>query len=99
MVPIAFEATLAVANELTRFYRVILEVPRMKPLLLVAFVQMLREDYSSDETTKFGQLWNSFLAIWQIFTSEEWTDVWYGASSAEIQLGQTLIVIVFSVLL
>lgn len=60
-------------------------------------VQMLRGDYPSDATTNFGQLWNSFLAIWQVFSSENWTDVLYGALSAELQLGQTLIVIVFFV--
>ncbi|KXN82493.1 Calcium-channel protein cch1 [Leucoagaricus sp. SymC.cos] len=107
--------------QLARFYRVILEIPRMKPLLLAVFgnlyglanmslflilinyisalvaVQLLRGDYTDSEATNFGELWNAFLAIWQVFSSENWTDVLYGATSAEIQLGQTLIVIIFIV--
>lgn len=60
-------------------------------------VQLLRGDYTSNNATNFGQLWNAFLAIWQVFSSENWTDVLYGATNAEIRLGQTVIVIVFFV--
>jgi hypothetical protein len=60
-------------------------------------LQLLRGDYPSSEATNFGEVWNAFLPIWQVFSSENWTDVLYGAASAEIQLGQTVIVIVFFV--
>lgn len=127
--------------QLARFYRVILEVPRMKPLLVslrwrtrrprndsdrlvaqmavfgnlyglanmslflilinyisaLVAVQLLRGDFTADATVNFGELFNSFLAIWQVFSSENWTNVLYGVTSAEINLGQTLIVIVFVV--
>lgn len=60
-------------------------------------VQLLRGDFTEDTTTNFGELFNAFLAIWQVFSSENWTDVLYGTTQAEIHLGQTLIVIVFVV--
>jgi hypothetical protein len=60
-------------------------------------LQMLRGDFTQGDATNFGELWNTFLAIWQVFSSENWTDVMYGATSAEIDLGQTIVVIVFFV--
>ncbi|KAF9078268.1 Ion transport protein-domain-containing protein [Rhodocollybia butyracea] len=105
--------------QLMRFYRVILEVPRMRPLLLSVFgnmyglinmslflilvnylaalvsVQLLRGDMSSTTSVNFGQLYNAFLAVYQVFSSENWTDVLYEAGQAELQLGQTVIVVLF----
>ncbi|KAF6754799.1 high-affinity cell membrane calcium channel [Ephemerocybe angulata] len=105
--------------QLARFYRVILVVPRMKPLLLAVFgnmyglvnmslflllvnyiaalvaVQLLRGDLGNDTSINFGELFNSFLAMYQVFSSENWVDVLYGAAQAEIALGQTVISLVF----
>ncbi|KAG2356552.1 Ion transport protein-domain-containing protein, partial [Suillus spraguei] len=105
--------------QLGRFYRVILEFPRMRPLMLTVFgnlyglvnmtlfllivnllaalvcVELIRGDMSDLITLNFGQLWNSFLAVYQIFSSENWTNVLYSAAAAEIPLGQAVIVIVF----
>ncbi|KAE9397917.1 hypothetical protein BT96DRAFT_1020456 [Gymnopus androsaceus JB14] len=105
--------------QLARFYRVILEVPRMRPLLLSVFgnmygltnmslflilvnylaalvsVQLIRGDMSSGDAVNFSQLYNAFLAVYQVFSSENWTDVLYGAGQAELQLGQTVIVVLF----
>ncbi|CAA7264458.1 unnamed protein product [Cyclocybe aegerita] len=105
--------------QLVRFYRVILVVPRMKPLLLAVFgnmyglanmalfllivnyiaalvaVQLLRGDLGNDATINFGEVFNSFLAMYQVFSSENWVDVLYGASMAEVPLGQTVIVVIF----
>ncbi|KAJ7583970.1 Ion transport protein-domain-containing protein [Mycena floridula] len=105
--------------QLARFYRVILVVPRMKPLLLAVFgnmyglanmslflllvnyiaalvaIQLLRGDVSSDQQMNFGQIFSAFLAVYQVFSSENWTDILYGASSAETHLGQTFIVVIF----
>lgn len=105
--------------QLMRFYRVILEVPRMRPLLLTVFgnlygllnmtlflilinyiaalvsVQLLRGDYNSDEAANFANLFNAFLNVYQVFSSENWTDVLYGAVSAEDALGQTVVVVIF----
>lgn len=58
-------------------------------------VQLFRGDFNEGDTTNFGELFNAFLAIWQVFSSENWTDVLYSATSAELHLGQTLVVIVF----
>jgi hypothetical protein len=58
-------------------------------------VQLLRGDFKGDDATNFGELFNAFLAIWQVFSSEDWTSVLYGATSAELHLGQTLVVILF----
>jgi len=70
-------------------------------LILVNFiaalisVQMLRGDIGSDKTMNFGQLFTAFLAIWQIFSSENWTDVLYLSMTAEVGLGQTVIIAIF----
>ncbi|KAG6337189.1 hypothetical protein ID866_1903 [Astraeus odoratus] len=105
--------------QLGRFYRVILEFPRMKTLLLTVFgnlyglanmtlflilvnflaalvaVQLIQGDMSGSTTTNFGQLWDSFLAIYQVFSSENWTTVLYQATEAELALGQAVIVATF----
>ncbi|KAF8962909.1 high-affinity cell membrane calcium channel [Flammula alnicola] len=105
--------------QLARFYRVILVVPRMKPLLLAVFgnmyglanmalflmivnyiaalvaVQLLRGDFGNDVNVNFGEVFNSFLAMYQVFSSENWSDVLYGAAMVEIPLGQTVVVLVF----
>ncbi|KAI6015330.1 Ion transport protein-domain-containing protein [Pisolithus orientalis] len=102
-----------------RFYRVILEFPRMKPLLLTVFgnlyglanmtlflilvnflaalvaIQFLQGDMSGNTTMNFGQLWNSFLAVYQVLSSENWTTVLYDATVVELPLGQAVIVATF----
>ncbi|KAF9650402.1 hypothetical protein BDM02DRAFT_3185438 [Thelephora ganbajun] len=105
--------------QLLRFYRVILEVPRMKPLLLAVFgnmygmtnmilflflvdfiaalmaVQLLRGYMRSDQTINFGHIYNAFLGMWQIFTSENWTVVLYNAALASQPVRQSVVVILF----
>ncbi|TDL23428.1 hypothetical protein BD410DRAFT_897507 [Rickenella mellea] len=105
--------------QLARFYRVILEVPRMRPLLLAVFgnmyglvnmslflilanyvaalvaIQLLRGDLTSDVTMNFGQIYNSFLAMYQVFSSENWTTVLYNAAQAEVALGQAALTALF----
>jgi len=58
-------------------------------------VQLLRGDFSSTSRVNFGELWNSFLAMYQIFSSENWPDVLYGAATTEVPLGQSAIVLIF----
>ncbi|KAJ7112947.1 Ion transport protein-domain-containing protein [Mycena epipterygia] len=105
--------------QLMRFYRVILVVPRMKPLLLAVFgniyglanmtlflilvnfvaalvsVQFLRGDLDAGDTMNFGTLFNAFLAVYQVFSSENWTDVLYTTSNAEIPFGQSALTVLF----
>ncbi|KAH0835701.1 Ion transport protein-domain-containing protein [Lanmaoa asiatica] len=105
--------------QLARFYRVILVVPRMKPLILTVFgnmyglvnmtlflmlinflaalvgIQLIQGDMAGTVTMNFGQLFNSFLAVYQIFSSENWTTVLYNATDAELNLGQAVIVCMF----
>ncbi|KAJ7831421.1 Ion transport protein-domain-containing protein [Mycena olivaceomarginata] len=105
--------------QLMRFYRVILAVPRMKPLLLVVFgnmpvltnmtfflilinfiaalisVQFLRGDLGADQRMNFGTLYNAFLAVYQVFSSENWTDVLYDTAGAEMPFGQGVITVLF----
>ena len=58
-------------------------------------VQLLRGDFSSTNYITFGEAYNSFLAIYQVFSSENWPDVLYGAGMAEIPLGQSVIAVFF----
>ncbi|KIY67001.1 hypothetical protein CYLTODRAFT_376891 [Cylindrobasidium torrendii FP15055 ss-10] len=105
--------------QLMRFYRVILVVPRMKPLLLTVFgnvygltnmtlflitinyvaalfaVQLLRGDFAEGKEVDFAHLYNAFLCVYQVFSSENWTDVLYGASGAGTIVGQTVVVVLF----
>ncbi|EIW52938.1 uncharacterized protein TRAVEDRAFT_155754 [Trametes versicolor FP-101664 SS1] len=105
--------------QLMRFYRVILEIPRMKPLLLAVFgnmyglanmslflieinllaalfaVQLVGGDVKSGELIDFGTLYNTFLGIYQVFSSENWTDVLYKAAEPEVPLRQSVIVVLF----
>ncbi|KAJ7906586.1 Ion transport protein-domain-containing protein [Mycena leptocephala] len=105
--------------QLIRFYRVILVVPRMKPLLLAVFgnmyglanmtlflilvnfiaalvsVQFLRGDLSAEKTMNFGTLFNAFLAMYQVFSSENWTDILYATAGAEKVFGQSVIAVIF----
>ncbi|KAH9840560.1 Ion transport protein-domain-containing protein [Rhodofomes roseus] len=105
--------------QLARFYRVILEIPRMKPLLLAVFgnmyglanmtlflvmlnfiaalvgVQLLRGDIPRGNYIDYGQIYNSFLAAYQLFSSENWTDVLYGAGGPEIPLRQAPVIVLY----
>jgi hypothetical protein len=58
-------------------------------------VQLLRGDITPNAGMNFGQLFTAFLAIWQIFSSENWTNVLYLAATSEVVLGQTIIVTTF----
>ncbi|KAI0073340.1 hypothetical protein K474DRAFT_1666711 [Panus rudis PR-1116 ss-1] len=105
--------------QLARFYRVILEIPRMKPLLLAVFgnmyglanmtlflllinfltalvaVQLLRGDVPTGDFIDWGEIFNAFLAAYNVFSSENWTDVLYGSAVPEIPLRQSAIIILF----
>lgn len=61
----------------------------------LASIQLLRGDIGSDSKMNFGQIFNAFLGVYQVFSSENWTDVLYGATGAESKLGQVVIVALF----
>jgi len=60
-------------------------------------VQLMRGDISGTQTVNFGNLFNSFLAVYQVFSSENWPTVLYDATQGETALGQTVIVALFIV--
>ena len=70
-------------------------------LILVNFiaalvsVQFLRGDMSASQTMNFGTIFNAFLAMYQVFSSENWTDVLYSSATAEATFGQTAIIVLF----
>lgn len=64
-------------------------------LAALVAVQLIQGDMNNTTTMNFGQLWNSFLAIYQVFSSENWTTVLYNATGAELPLGQAVIVATF----
>ncbi|KAF8452208.1 Ion transport protein-domain-containing protein [Boletus edulis BED1] len=104
--------------QLARFHRVLLVVPRMKPLMLTVFgnmyglvnmtlflmlvaflaalfaIQLLQGDMDGKAPMNFGQLFNSFLAVYQILSGENWTAVLYDATDAELNLGQAIIMFI-----
>lgn len=70
-------------------------------LLLVNFiaslmaVQLLRGDMGSDQMINFSHIYNAFLGMWQIFTSENWTSLLYAAAIASQPVQQSIVVILF----
>ena len=70
-------------------------------LLLINFlaalfgIQLIQGDMAGTVTMNFGQLFNSFLAVYQIFSSENWTTVLYNATDAELNLDQAITVCMF----
>ncbi|KAN0082765.1 hypothetical protein V8E55_008560 [Tylopilus felleus] len=58
---------------------------------LFAF-SLIQGDMAGTVTMNFGQLFNSFLAMYQICSSENWTTVLYNATDAELSLDQAIIV-------
>jgi hypothetical protein len=61
----------------------------------LASVQLLRGDLPSTQPMNFGQVFTAFLAIYQICSSENWTNVLYAVTTAEITLGQVIIAATF----
>jgi voltage-dependent calcium channel len=58
-------------------------------------VQLLRGDFISSSQVNFGEVWNSFLAMYQICSSENWPTVLYGAATTEIPFGQAVPILIF----
>ncbi|KAG9004060.1 calcium channel protein [Tulasnella sp. JGI-2019a] len=113
--------------QLGRFYRVILAVPTMRPLLLRVFgnlnglfnmtlfllitnvlgalvaVQLFRGDLQTPDSNpdqspmNFAETYSAFLAMYQVFSSENWTNVLYLVGQAEVPYGQALIAVLFFV--
>ena len=70
-------------------------------LLLITFfvalfaIQLIQGDMDEKAPSNFGQLFNSFLAVYQILSGEAWTAVLYDATGAELKLGQAVVVCIF----
>ena len=58
-------------------------------------VQLVSGDVKQGQPIDFGTLYNSFLAIYQVFSSENWTDVLYLAAVPEVPLRQSAITVLF----
>lgn len=58
-------------------------------------IQLLRGDVQKGNFIDWGEVFNAFLGIYQVFSSENWTDVLYGAAVPEIALRQSAIVVLF----
>ena len=58
-------------------------------------VQFLRGDLPSTQLMHFGDVYYSFLGVYQLCSSENWTTVLYGAATSEVPFGQTVITLVY----
>lgn len=67
----------------------------MNGLSALIAIQFLRSDLPPDGTITFLYFFNAFLGVYQVFSSENWTDVLYGAIQAELPLGQSVIAAIF----
>jgi voltage-dependent calcium channel len=61
-------------------------------------VQLFRSDVPATFNMNFQGIIGSFLAMYQIFTSENWTDVMWATSNAESPFKQQVIAILFVVI-
>ncbi len=70
-------------------------------LLLVNFiaalvaVQFLRGDVSNSQLMDFRNVYNSFLGVYQLCSSENWTTVLYSAATSEVPFGQVVLTVVY----
>ena len=48
-----------------------------------------------DQMINFGHIYNAFLGMWQIFTSENWTALFYTAAIVSQPVQQSIVVILF----
>jgi hypothetical protein len=58
-------------------------------------VQFLRGDLPNSQLMHFGNVYYSFLGVYQLCSSENWTTVLYGAATSEVPFGQTVIALVY----
>ncbi|OCF43572.1 high-affinity cell membrane calcium channel [Kwoniella heveanensis CBS 569] len=58
-------------------------------------LQLFRGDLEEGDTITFSQTYNSFLGIYQIFSSENWTDILYNVMGSEGQYKQNIIAAIF----
>ena len=60
-------------------------------------VQLLRGDFIAGATSpvNFGEVWNAFLAMYQVFSSENWPTILYDAATTEKPFGQAVVALIF----
>lgn len=59
-------------------------------------VQLLRGDVPmGEDLANWGEIFNGFLAVYQVFSSEDWPSVLYNAAETESGLRQSAIVVLF----
>ena len=58
-------------------------------------VQLMRGDIPRGQYIDYGQIYNSFLAAYQLFSSENWTNVLYGVGQPEVPLRQAPVVVLY----
>jgi hypothetical protein len=64
-------------------------------LSALILIQILRPDLPASSTMNFLNMFNAFLGVYQVFSSENWTSVLYSAMQAELPLGQMVIVALY----
>jgi hypothetical protein len=58
-------------------------------------VQLLRGYMPADSTINFGNIYNAFLGMYQIFTAENWSTLLFAAAIASQPVRQSVVVILF----
>jgi hypothetical protein len=73
----------------------VLHLIQMNFLAALVGVQLLRGDIPNTTYVSFGNLYNSFLGMYQVFSSENWSTLLYNALTLGPPLGRTVITAVF----
>ena len=58
-------------------------------------IQLIQGDMPGDARLNFGQLFNSFLGVYQILSGEDWTTLYYEVTGDELKWAQPIIVSIF----
>ncbi|KAG8926488.1 calcium channel protein, partial [Tulasnella sp. 417] len=88
---------LRVFRHITGLWNMILLMMIVNFLGALIAVQLFRGDVGADNHMNFRGIYSSFLAISQVFSSENWTDILYLTADASAPFKQNLIAVLFFV--
>jgi hypothetical protein len=58
-------------------------------------IQLPRGDFDSGSLVNFGEVWNSFLAMYQVSSSENWPTISCDVATTEIPFGHAAFALIF----
>ncbi|KAG8724518.1 calcium channel protein, partial [Ceratobasidium sp. 395] len=94
-IPPVKNSELRVFGNMTGIANMVLFLLLTNYIAALVAVQLLRGDMPEGADMNYAQISLSFLGMYQIFSSENWTDILYNAAASEVQYKQAIIVAIF----